>query len=39
MVASDEGYLDVMKNLIEAGADVNQASKVKVGNYAIFVLL
>ena len=30
MVASANGHLDVVKTLIEAGADVNQADKVGI---------
>ena len=30
MIASEKGHLDIVKALIEAGADVNQTNKVSV---------
>ena len=30
MVASENGHLDVVKTLIEAGANVNQTNKVRI---------
>ena len=38
MIALDNGHLDVVKTLIEAGANVNQGDKVSVCVHFIHVL-
>ena len=39
MRASEKGHLDVVKTLTEAGANVNQTSKVGLCAYSVYSLV